>query len=294
MASGISGLYPMYTSGPVLVSGTFTLFEHGYQTISGEPDLYQYGHQTISGEPPLYSYGVDEASGTIILFEHGHLITFSGLNLFEHGHIVISGGYNDDAEDIRGFFMRIIGTENGVEEEVPNLVTDTWAANLQPKISSRRIAKILTATPTTSGIAITHTVNFFNKNCPFAGKILNVKAIAKNLTVADFNGTGGAINIIVQTSDEVDTSPNAPTTPSWDTLVSTVSCKDKATDSLCFNAPGDGTNVIDQTHHTIPAGGSLKATLTAQVENTYSGDGSPIEILVIVEYLPTDVKARHS
>lgn len=252
MASGVSGNYPMYTSGPILVSGVFTLFENGYQTVS------------------------------------------SGLDCSEHGHIVISGGHNDDAEDIRGFFMRIIGTTNGVEEEVPNLVTDTWAVNLQSKIKPCYIAKILTVTPTTSGTAITQIINFFNKNCPFAGKILNVKAISKNLTVADFDGAGGAVNLIVHTSDEVDSSPSEPTTPSWDVLVSTISCKDKATDALCFNAPGDGTNIVDQTYHTIPAGGSLKVTLTAQVKNTYSGDGSLVEILVIVEYLPTDVKARYS
>lgn len=254
-------------------------------------------HPTASGYPSgltLYSQGPLFSSNNVDLFEYGHIFSSDNADLFECGHIVASGGYQDDSQDIRGFFMLITGAgEESEETDTSNLVTDTWADNLKLRLQPRKIIKTLTVTPTTSGTPVSQTAYFFNKNCPYNGRVLRIKAIAKSLTTADFNGTGGAVNITVQRSDEVDSSPNPPTTPSWDTLLESTSCKDKSTDELCLDAPYDGINTIDQTYHTVSAGGSLRATLTAQVENTYSGDGSTVEILLIIEYLPTDVKARY-
>lgn len=173
-----------------------------------------------------------------------------------------------------------------------SLVTDNWATNLNPLPKEFDMVQLLTVTPTTSGAALTHTVNFFNKSCPFALKVVEVKAISQKLTTADFNETGGAVSVVVQSSDEVDASPAAPTTPTWDTLVASVDCKGKATDALCFEAPGDGTNVVDQTYASVPKGGSLRATLSGRVENTYRGSGSIIEILVCVKCVPTAVKDK--
>ena len=171
-------------------------------------------------------------------------------------------------------------------------VTDNWANNLNPLPKVLKMAKILTVTPTTSGVALTDTENFLKKDCPFNLDVINVKAVSTALTTASFNGTGGAVSVVVQSSDEVDSMPAAPTTPTWDTLVSSVSCKDKATDALCFDAPGDGTNVLDQTYASIPKGGSLRAVLSAQVEDTYVGAGSEVSILVVVECRPTNIKEQ--
>ena len=169
------------------------------------------------------------------------------------------------------------------------LVADTWGSNLNPVPKTFKMAQVLTATPSVSGTAVTATANFFTKNCPFNVEVVGVKAVAQVLTPAHFNGAGGAVSVIVQRSDEVDTSPATPATAGWDTLVSSVSCKDKSTDEQCFDAPGDGTNTLDQTYVSIPKGGSLRATLSAQVENTYVGSGSTVTILVIVECRPTNL-----
>lgn len=173
-----------------------------------------------------------------------------------------------------------------------SLVTDTWGSNLNPAPKTITIAKTLSATPTTSGTAVTDTKNFFNKDCPFDLEVINIKAVAQAITPAHFNGTSGAVTVTVQRSNEVDTSPSTPTTASWDTLLSSVSCADKSTDELCFDAPGDGTNTLDQTYISVPEGGSLRAVLSAQVENTYVGDGSPVTILVLAECRPTNIKEQ--
>lgn len=172
------------------------------------------------------------------------------------------------------------------------LVTDNWAGNLNPPSKTFKIAKVFSATPTTSGTAVTDTVNFFDKDCPFDVEVIGIQAVMRTITTANFNGTGGAVGVTVQSSNEVDTSPSPPTTPSWDTLVSSVDVKAVAVDALAFDAPGDGTNVLDQTYVAVPEGGSLRATLNAQVENTYSGAGSLVEILIIAECRPTDTKDR--
>jgi len=170
------------------------------------------------------------------------------------------------------------------------LVTDNLATNLNPAPKTFKIAKILSAIPTTSGTAVTDTESFFNKNCPFPVEVVGVQAVMRGITNADFNGTGGAVGVITQVSQEVDVSPAPPTTPVWDTLVASVECKAVVGDGRCFDAPADGTNVLDQTFVAIPRGGSMRCTLSAQVENTYAGSGSEVEILVIAEFRPTDPK----
>ena len=303
-ADGYPSGLPFYICGPNVISGVCNLTEHGHIKSSGTSNLFANGHIPSLDNIDLFEHGYIESSGEIELFECGHCSVSginptatgypSGLPLFEHGHMAISGGYQDDEHGIRGFYLSIVGSDSGTEAiPEPNVIADTWATNLQPKLKALKLFKLLSATPTTPGEAVTGTVYVFNKNCPFAGRIVGVRAISKSLTTADFNGAGGSVSLTVQTSDEIDVSPGPPTTPVWDTLIPAVSCKDKASDSICLDAPWDGANLIDQSYNTIPCGGSMKATLTAQVENGYSGDGSLIEILIIVEYLPTDVRARY-
>lgn len=172
------------------------------------------------------------------------------------------------------------------------LVPDTWPSNLNPPAKTFKIAKVLSATPNTSGTAVTDTENFFNKDCPFDVEVVGVQAVMRTITTASHDGTGGAVTVIVQASQEVDTSPAPPTSPSWDTLVASEECKGDAVDALCFEAPGDGTKVLDQSFVAIPKGGSLRATLSAQVEDAHSPADSPVEILVIVECRPMSVKDR--
>lgn len=172
------------------------------------------------------------------------------------------------------------------------LVPDTWGANLNPSPKTFKIAKVLSATPSTSGVAITDTQNIFLKDCPFALEVVDVQAVMRTITAASHDGAGGAVTVIVQASQEVDTSPAAPTTPIWDTLVASEECRGDAVDALCFDAPGDGTKVLDQTYVAIPEGGSLRATLSAQVEDAHVEADSPVEILLIVECRPTELKDR--
>jgi hypothetical protein len=172
------------------------------------------------------------------------------------------------------------------------LVTDTWGTNLNPVPKTFKMAKLFTVTPVASGTPLTQTVNFFNKDCPFNVDVLNIKAISQALTTAHFNGTGGAIGVTIQRSNEVDSQPASPSTPGWDALLSSIECKDKATDALCFDAPGDGTNVLDQDFVSIPKGGSLRGVLSAQIEDVYVGGGSAVSILVIVECRPTNLREQ--
>lgn len=170
------------------------------------------------------------------------------------------------------------------------LVPDTWGANLNPSPKTFKIAKVLSATPSTSGAALTDTQNIFMKNCPFALEVVGVQAVMRTITAASHDGAGGAVTVLVQSSQEVDTSPGAPTTPVWDTLVASVECRGDAVDALCLDAPGDGTTVLDQSVVAIPEGGSLRATLSAQVEDAHSPADSPVAILLIVECRPTELK----
>ena len=172
------------------------------------------------------------------------------------------------------------------------LVPDTWGSNLNPASKTFKIAKVLSATPNTSGVAVTNTENFFTKDCPFPVEVVGVQAIMRTITTASHNETGGSVTVIVQASQEVDSSPAAPTSPSWDTLVASEECRADAVDEMCFDAPGDGTKVLDQSFVAIPEGGSLRATLSAQVEDAHSPADSLVEILIIVECRPTELKDR--
>lgn len=165
------------------------------------------------------------------------------------------------------------------------LVTDNFGANYNhtPKTFTKSI--ILTATPTASGIAVTDTKNFFTKNCPFKVEVVDVIGVMRETTLADFNGTGGSITVILQTSDEVDTSPSPPTTPTWDTLMSAVQCKTVDVDGRPISGPD-----LDQDYICIPKGGSMRATMSARVENTYSGDGSTVEMILTARFRPIDFR----
>lgn len=169
------------------------------------------------------------------------------------------------------------------------LVTDNWAANLNPPPKTFKIAKVMSATPSISDAAITDTQNFFNKDCPFDVEVVGVQAVMRTITTASHDGTGGAVTLIVQSSQTVDVSPTAPPSPVWDTLVASEECRADAVDALCLDAPGDDVNVLDQTNVAIPKGGSLRVTLSAQVEDNHAPADSLVEILVIIECRPTEI-----
>ena len=172
------------------------------------------------------------------------------------------------------------------------LVTDNFAINLNPAPKTFTIAKVLNATPSVSGAAVTDTQNYFMKDCPFAVEVVGVQAVMRTITPASHDGDGGAITVVVQASQEVDTSPSPPTSPVWDTLVASEECRADAVDALCYDAPGDGTKTLDQSFVAVPKGGSLRATLSAQVEDAHSEADSPVEILVLIELRPTELKDR--
>jgi hypothetical protein len=171
------------------------------------------------------------------------------------------------------------------------LVADTWGANRNPTPKSFKMYKTLTATAV-SGSAVTDTETIFNKNCPFPVKVVGFEVQAVTLTASDFSGSGSAMTVALQTSDEVDTSPGAPTAISWDTAV-TVDCSGIAsdTDKRLFAAPsnaGDRVDVgLDQTYVAVPKGGSMRATLSAQAKDAVSVS-SAVELLAIVECIPTE------
>jgi hypothetical protein len=150
--------------------------------------------------------------------------------------------------------------------------------------------KTLTATAV-SGSAVTDTEAIFTKNCPFPVKVVGFEVQAVLLTAADFEGSGSAMTVALQSSDEVDASPAAPSVVSWDTVV-TVNCSGitSGTDKKLFVAPsnaGDRVDVgLDQTYVAVPAGGSLRATLSAQAKNAVSVS-TAVELLAIVECIPT-------
>jgi len=177
--------------------------------------------------------------------------------------------------------------------KIMTLVNDTWSANLSPAPKTFKIAKVLSSEVITSGAAVTVTANFFVKDCPFDVEVVGVMAIMRAITVADFDGANAALGVIIHNSDEVDASPTTPpTTVVWDTLVASVDCKAIAADALCFDAPGDSTNVLDQTHIDIPKGGSMRAQMSAQADDDEAAYADKVEILVIAEFRPTNLKER--
>lgn len=174
-----------------------------------------------------------------------------------------------------------------------SLVTDTWGANRNPTPKPFKMYKTLTATAV-SGSAVTDTQAIFTKDCPFAVRVIGFEVQAVVLTEDDFSGSGSALTVSLQTSDEVDVSPAAPTAVVWDTAV-TVDCSGIAssTDKRLFAAPsnaGDRVDVgLDQTYVAVPKGGSMRATLSAQAEDALR-DSSAVELLAIVECIPTETR----
>lgn len=175
------------------------------------------------------------------------------------------------------------------------LVADTWGANRNPTPKIFKMYKTLTATAV-SGSAVTDTEAIFTKDCPFPVKVVGFEVQAVILTAGDFNGSGSAMTVALQTSDEVDISPAAPTSVVWDTAV-TVNCSGitSDTDKKLFVAPanaGDRVDVgLDQTYVAIPKGGSMRATLSTQAKDAVSVS-STVELLTIVECIPTATKDK--
>lgn len=176
-----------------------------------------------------------------------------------------------------------------------SLVTDSWASNKNPTPKSFKMYKTLSATAV-SGTAVTDTETIFTKDCPFAVKVVGFEVQCISVSGDGFSGSGSAMTVALQTSDEVDSSPSAPTAVSWDTAV-TVDCSGIAsnTDKKLFGAPsnaGDRVDVgLDQTYVAVPKGGSMRATLSVQAEDSIGVNGStPVELLAIVECLPTEFK----
>lgn len=174
-----------------------------------------------------------------------------------------------------------------------SLVTDTWGANRNPTPKSFKIYKTLSVTAE-SGTAATDTKTIFTKDCPFAVKVVGFEVQCVSVSGAGFSGSGSAMTVDLQTSDEVDASPASPTNVGWDTAV-TVDCSGIAssTDKKLFGAPsnaGDRVDVgLDQTYVGVPKGGSMRATLSAQAHDAIGVSGStPVELLAIVECLPTE------
>lgn len=174
-----------------------------------------------------------------------------------------------------------------------SLVTDTWGANRNPTPKSFKMYKTLSATAV-SGSAVTDAQAIFTKDCPFAVKVVGFEVQCVSVSGDGFSGSGSAMTVALQTSDEVDTSPTSPTTVSWDTAV-TIDCSGIAssTDKKLFVSPsnaGDRVDVgLDQTYVAVPKGGSMRATLSAQAEDSIGVSGStPVELLAIVECLPTE------
>lgn len=176
-----------------------------------------------------------------------------------------------------------------------SLVTDNWAANLNPVSKSFKLFKALSATAV-SGLAVTDTVNFCSKDCPFAAKIVGFEVQCVSVSGAGFSGSGSNLTVALQSSDEVDASPASPSTVSWDTVV-TVNASGSAsnTDKMLFSAPSNASGIInvsmDQTYVAVPEGGSLRATLSAQAHDAIGVAGStPVELMAIVELVPTALK----
>ncbi len=175
------------------------------------------------------------------------------------------------------------------------LVTDNFAANMNPTPKTFKMYKTLSATAV-SGSAVTDTEAIFTKDCPFAVKVVGFEVQSVSLVASGFIGAGAALTVALQTSNEVDASPAAPTAVVWDTAVS-ADCSGVAanTDQSLFKAPansGDLNSVsLDQTWTAVPKGGSLRTTLSAQANDAIGvGFSTPVELLAIVTCVPTETR----
>jgi hypothetical protein len=178
-----------------------------------------------------------------------------------------------------------------------SLVTDNWAANLNPVPKPGQMYRTLSATAV-SGSAVTDTEAFFTKSCPFPIKIVGFEVQAVSMSGGGFSGSGSALTVALQSSNEVDVSPAAPTAVVWDTVVSVdASGSAQSTDKLMFSAPGNVSGLLnpdmDQSFVAVPKGGSLRATLSAQAADALGVAGStPVELLAVVDFVPTDLKTQ--
>lgn len=176
------------------------------------------------------------------------------------------------------------------------LVTDNWATNLNPTPKTFKMYKTLSAIAV-SGSAVSDTENFFNKDCPFPVNIIGFEVHSVSVSGDGFSGSGSNLTVALQSSNEIDTSPAAPTTAVWDTVVSVnASGYTASTDSLLFSAPSNSGAVLhatlDKTYASVPKGGSIRATLSAQAKNAIGVGSTPVELLAIVECIPTDLKTK--
>lgn len=174
-------------------------------------------------------------------------------------------------------------------------VTDTWGANLNPIPKAFKMYKTLTATAV-SGLAATDTEAIFTKDCPFALKVIAFEVQAVVLEASGFAGSGSNLRVRLQTSEEIDSSPSAPTTVIWHEAVE-IDCSgiSSDTDKSLFKAPsnaGDRVNVsLDQTWTDIPKGGSMRTTLSAQANDAVGvGFSTAVELLAIVTCVPTKTR----
>jgi len=179
------------------------------------------------------------------------------------------------------------------------LVTDSWGANRNPAPKTFKMYKTLNATAA-SGSATTDTETFYTKDCPFPVKIVGFEVQSVSVSGDGFSGSGSNLTVTLQSSDEVDVSPAAPTAVVWDT-VATADCSGyvASTDKMLLRAPSNSGAVIDigldQTYVAVPKGGSLRATLSVQAKDAIGVSATtPVELLAIVECLPTAVNDQLS
>ena len=179
-----------------------------------------------------------------------------------------------------------------------SLVTDNWATNLNPTPKTFKVYKTLSVTAI-SGSAVQDTENFFNKDCPFAIDVLGFEVHSVSVSGDGFSGSGAALTVALQRDTNVDTSPTAPVSPTWSDTLVTINASGVAasTDKLLFAAPANSGAIInaslDKSFVSVPQGGSLRATLSAQAKDAIGAAGStPVELLAIVECIPTELKDR--
>lgn len=172
------------------------------------------------------------------------------------------------------------------------LVVDNWADNLNPAPKTFTMYKTLSVTAV-SGSAVTDTEAIFTKDCPFPVKVLSFDVQCVSVVGSGFSGAGSALTVALQSSDEVDASPAAPTVVGWDTITSVdASGSVSDTDKLLWSAPSNASGLLnpslDQSFVAVPKGGSLRATLSAQGNDAIGvGFSTPVELLAIVTCVPT-------
>jgi len=145
------------------------------------------------------------------------------------------------------------------------------------------IRKNISVKPNSPGVVANKTINIISS---INMKILNIKAVAKNLDITDFNGNNGHVNLSVEACNQVDRSPSPPQIKNWNLLFNPVDVSDTAVDNHGFSIPEDGEHQLNQIYVNIPNGGGLRIILTACVDDDYIGDGSVVDFDVIIDAVP--------